>query len=314
MLELTTPKYEAYQYRENLPRECNVQKHLKDWNKKLNRDKAGNLFLFKPNTILLCAHMDTVGDYEDQWYVKNVRIEWEWDDRIIIWDGNIWADDKCGIAIAMELYEQYPDRFSLLFTVGEETGWIGVRAFIEEHKELLNMINYCVIADRRWDWDIIGMHNEYCSQKFDEVVEGSLSQFGYKSTVGVRCDADYLSDHMNCINLSCGYYWAHTSKEYVVIEEFINCYNAIEHLSTVFNEKMPKPTKYQGYWRAYWYWPEVYGDEPAIEVFWEDMIITRKVQLVGPDWTTINLDPWEYYIRDFGKSSLDPLDEVGYFN
>lgn len=171
--------YKEYKYQKGKCQETAVIQHLKSWKKELNRDKKGNLFIIKPNTILLCAHMDTVGSYTAQCHVDNIGIfkDEELKEDVICGSHNIGADDKCGIAIAMELYEKYPERFSLLFTVQEESGGGGVKEFIKNNPDLLAKVNYCVIADRKGSEDIIGADNDYCSKEFETRVTEALLMY-----------------------------------------------------------------------------------------------------------------------------------------
>ena len=192
--------------------------------------------------------MDTVWSFEAQKHVGNIKLEkmtiiekWEklpTSFNVIKGTHNIWADDKCWLAIAMELYERYPERFSLLFTVGEESWLIWARDFIEDHWEELEKLHYCVIADRKWSWDIIWSDNGYCTVDFEKKVAGIIAPYGYLPEFWVLCDADVLNKHLNCINLSCGYYNAHTDREYVVTDEMENCMEAIAYLTGNFFERM----------------------------------------------------------------------------
>ena len=80
--------------------EREVISYLKSWNNKLKSDEYGNLFLINPGTPLLNAHMDTV---QSEQCVKNLHTL-----RLKNWiigakDAVIWGDDKCWIAIAMEV-------------------------------------------------------------------------------------------------------------------------------------------------------------------------------------------------------------------
>ena len=136
--------------------------------------------------------MDTVGSAEAQKKLDMIRIvepqeEMRLNDlppyqpilnlttsKIIIGEDNIGADDKCGIAIAMELYEKFGNKVSLLFTVGEETGGIGISGF---DKTLLKQCTYAIIPDRKGGQDIIGSHNDYCTKEFEEHITGFLSDF-----------------------------------------------------------------------------------------------------------------------------------------
>lgn len=211
----------------------------------LNQDSYGNLFIIHPNTPMLCAHMDNVWTYEDHKKLKSVGFrqnkKWQWDS--IVWAGNLWADDKCWVAIALYLKKKLWDKVSILLTKDEETWWIGITKFCKENEALLDNINYAIIPDRRWAWDIICTNNEYWTEEFQTAIQGFLKPFGYAPSTWTFSDCDTLSTHMNCANLSCWYHNAHTSQEFIHVNQFENCCNAIEKLITTYNTKLPKPEK-----------------------------------------------------------------------
>ena len=92
--------------------EKNIMSYLRLWNKNLKMDGYGNLYLINPGTPLICAHMDTVQKTTDVAKLCTIRNkDWKikWDNIII------GADDKAWIALAMEMYEWFGDKISLLF-------------------------------------------------------------------------------------------------------------------------------------------------------------------------------------------------------
>ena len=259
--------------------EKHVREYLLRWNHKLSVDKSGNAYLIRPDTILLCAHMDTVGSLEAQKNLHKIKLI----DGAISGTHNIGADDKCWIAIAMELYETNPDRFSLLFTVGEESGGLWVQDFVDEHADELRKLKYCVIADRKWSKDIIWSNNGYCTEEFNAIVHEYMKPFWYKPEIGVYCDADVLYEYLNCINVSCGYYNAHTNDEFVVVDEFQNAFNALLELTNKLDVRLDPPahqqfsrrligfdTTYSGSWyKGTTYWGIKQPSYPFYTFKWE---------------------------------------------
>jgi hypothetical protein len=299
---------------------------LKSWCPDLIEDEAWNLYKINKNTPLICAHMDTVGSAAAQtvldrvaviksgmetpqsvanWIVDKNQLYW----NIIIWANNIWADDKCWIAIAMQLYEELWDKISLLFTVQEETWWGWVEYFCKHSSELLKDITYCIIPDRTNAWDIICNSNNYWTEEFeDKLVEFSW-EYWFKPAMWVRCDADTLNEYMNCVNMSTGYYWHHTSAEYVVVDEFKNAYEAIKNIVINFNEKLEKPDLSYSYNRLDYGW--LYEDRYATQYFDEDVYmpdnetlrVSNDMIIYSPNWKLIELPKWDYAIE------LKPKDE-----
>lgn len=105
----------------------------------LNVDAAGNLFVRVPgnsakDTIMLSAHMDSVPPCEGIVPVRDTRS----DRPIIRSEGRtiLGADDKAGIAVALEIVEGLAAKdfkenhpLELFFSTGEEVGLIGAKGF-----------------------------------------------------------------------------------------------------------------------------------------------------------------------------------------
>lgn len=133
----------------------------------LQKDEDGNLFLFKKNTPLVCAHMDSVGNIRDQARLHSINFTPLV--GIVCGNGNIGADDKVGVFIAMKLYEKFKDKISLLFCVEEETGMIGSSRAIKTHEKALKSCRYYIVPDRKGAHDYItGTANKYGCLDFEE--------------------------------------------------------------------------------------------------------------------------------------------------
>ena len=134
---------------------------------------------------------------------------------------SLGADDKNGIFAILELLK-LGYRFNFIFTTGEEVGCIGINELLryEEFTTKLESKPYAIIIDRRNGRDIIGFDNEYCIG-LDYRIEEFSETLGIKYTcaMGLYSDADEISNHLECVNLSCGYYKAHTSEEFTNLSE-----------------------------------------------------------------------------------------------
>lgn len=246
--------------------------YLKEWNPHLKEDAMGNLYLFKKGAPLICAHMDTVQTEAERvkvldWNVyvwpgiytkRNKEVEWD----IMMADFQIAADDKCWVAIAMELYEKTNGWVSLLFTVQEESWMWWARYFCNSPitKWYLEEVPYCLIADRRNGEDLLGFQHMYCSKEFETKALETFGRFWYKSARWLSCDANVLYTHLNCLNLSCGYYEPHSSDDYIVLSEFQNCFNAMLSFVTSFKERMEPYKHYTA--------PKTNNVLPAQSSFW----------------------------------------------
>ena len=258
----------------NMYPEQNVINYLKSWNKNLKQDEYGNLYIINPWTPLLSAHMDTVQREDDTIWMPHIHInKKKW--TISYTNSIIWWDDKCWIALAMELYEKYWDRVSLLFSRQEEVGHLWASDFCRNHSDLLKQCKYCLVLDRRNAWDIISSDNGYCSKEFEDEIYRCTKDFGYKPTHWLLSDADAYSKYINCVNLSVWYYNAHTSNEYIVIEELKNAFNAVCNIIENFQGEYdiyhePERKPYYGSYNYYgWYGhSSYYGSDRNKEYDW----------------------------------------------
>ena len=272
---LKLPQLYAYQstghYANTIRPEDNVIKYLKKWNPALKEDTYGNLFILNPWTPLVCAHMDTVQTYTDTYNITNnwlVIIKWDIKQKpkvspitkIETWWGVIWWDDKCWVAMIMQLYEEYGNNISILFTRQEETWCQWIASFVREFGEQLKELNYCLVLDRRWEGDIIWFDNWYCSKVFEKNLAKHIKKFWFEPTAWFCSDANTLSRYLNTVNLSVWYYNPHMENEYVSIQDFLNAYNAIDYLLQNFWEwDVPKYTYTSKKW-FYKYNNDIYNN------------------------------------------------------
>lgn len=293
----------------------------------IKEDSYGNFYAMNNEDVpLLCAHMDNVWHETNTTRLQHAQIV----DWVLKGTTNIWADDKCGVAIALWLWYINPTKVNVLFTRQEETGWIGVERFISKHSDLLAKCKFTIIADRRGAHDIIGVNNGYCTKEFQDALEVIIWQFGYKPTTWVFSDADALSEVMNSVNLSCGYYDAHTERESVKIAEFENCALAIATIVESDLQRMEKPTrhKYSGsYWRYDMFWDDdwlhsynrnnwfFYGaksyneDSPEdyIVMDWNNVLVDIPLWLIAEDGSQFYLPNGEYRLAFDTKKWYDQL-------
>lgn len=170
-------------------------------------DEEGNVFSFKRGAGILSAHMDQV--CFDQ--LKNIDIDI---DHNVFGNTSLGADDKNGVYIVLKLLEAFPG-MSFCFSVNEESG--GGLWNISDSMPI--DIPYCLVFDRRGNTDIIGKSNGYCSKRFENKISKLLKPLGYKPNSGTWSDANFFSQYTDSVNLSCGYYEAHSSYEYANLKD-----------------------------------------------------------------------------------------------
>lgn len=140
---------------------------------------------------------------------------------------SLGADDKNGIWVALKLLSDgYPINFA--FCHSEECGGTGSEQVVS-NPDLGEYISkhcaYGVIIDRRNKGDIIGYSNKYCMALDDKLSTFAISKgFEFTPARGSVSDADRFSKLIECVNLSCGYYEPHTSREYTNLNELWDTY------------------------------------------------------------------------------------------
>ena len=161
--------------------------------------------------VCLTAHMDTVHEK----CVKKVRIEKHKDQTIISSPQGIGGDDRCGIYMALKILEKVD--CSVLFCEDEEVGSIGAGKFVKTDlcESLKGKFKYIIELDRANDHDAVFYEDD--NKDFHEFVTKEF----WKETWGSWSDICKLSPalEISSVNLSCGYYKAHTTSEFVVLDE-----------------------------------------------------------------------------------------------
>lgn len=139
---------------------------------------------------------------------------------------SLGADDKNGIWVILTLLRN-GHQINFAFCHSEETGGSGSRQIVanDELAKRISECQYGIIIDRKNKGDIIGYNNNYCLALDDKLETFSKAKdFGYSVATGSISDADRFAELLECVNLSCGYYEPHTSKEYTNLNELWNTY------------------------------------------------------------------------------------------
>jgi hypothetical protein len=182
-----------------------VQWELKKMGIPFKVDSNHQIYRFNKSPMI-SSHMDQVR------YAKPCSKVWE-TKNTIIGDGNLGADDKNGVFLILETLKKFPG-LSFIFSCQEEIGQPLLMDLLDNNEDELTDIPYCLVLDRRGKADIIGTYNQYCEDDFETQVEKIASQFGYAINYGVWSDADVISEYLACVNLSVGYYNAHSTIEH----------------------------------------------------------------------------------------------------
>jgi putative aminopeptidase FrvX len=217
-------------------------------------DNIGNICVVKDEDVAsentkiypcIVSHMDTVHEIVDNYYVKEfvkekskIHIlravtELETNNRT-----GIGGDDKCGIFACLHFLETLP-KVKIVFFTQEESGCRGSRnidlSFFEDCR-------YIIQLDRRGSSDFIAKYSNQStiSHKFSSKIGQIKKKFGYKNTTGLFTDCFRLWERkvgISCINLSCGYYKAHSDNEYIVIDDLENSIYFTESIIEVLGDQ-----------------------------------------------------------------------------
>lgn len=134
------------------------------------------------------------------------------------------GDDKCGIAIALQVARETSIPMKILFTVQEEVGCLGVKNIEKNYLDFLSDVKYSITIDRKSGNHLLvtsaGKAN--CTLKF----LAELAKFAILANIPVSlengsvADVCVIREHVkDAMNISAGYYNPHTNDEYVKFNE-----------------------------------------------------------------------------------------------
>lgn len=228
-----------------------VKQELNRLNIPFTESKHGNIYRIRKNQPLLSAHMDMVAFSP----IRDLDIDEVSGDIRATNKTSLGADDKNGVFIALQLLTVFP-YLSFCFSVCEESGgglWYetGLEAAITKKS-----VPFALVFDRRDNKDIIGASNGYCTEEFEKALCSLISPLGYSPTIGTFSDANFFRDFCNSVNLSCGYYGAHTVMEYANMFDIEKAFGVgrviIENADKLRGFiKPPKKTRFSS---ALWSW------------------------------------------------------------
>lgn len=167
----------------------------------------GFLFAKGDFPVLLVAHLDTVHK------TLPAQVYWDKEKNAVHATEGIGGDDRCGVYMILEIIKHY--NCSVLFTEDEEIGGIGADKFTQSAVIKTLDFNYIIELDRRGSNDAV--FYDCANEDFTKFI----CQDFFKSAWGTFSDISVIAPYMGiaAVNLSCGYYNAHTANEYVVMHE-----------------------------------------------------------------------------------------------
>lgn len=181
-------------------------------NHKWSMDSYGNITVTsssKKEVPAFCCHLDTVHKAAPAITCidNNVLVSFN--------EHGVGGDDKCGIVACLELLHKVPCK--VIFFRDEECGCKGSSAYSTSS---LRDNLFLIEIDRKGSKDLIFKSGveQLCTKQFQTAIKAVFKD--YKAAQGLCTDVNVLGNaKINMMNVSCGYYNPHTSKEYVVLSD-----------------------------------------------------------------------------------------------
>jgi len=186
---------------------------------------------------LLNAHGDTVQDDLDEFLTHNVRYDAE---KNILHGRDMFmlgCDDKAGMALIL-IAAKYSDcPLKVLFTVEEEIGCNGIKSV---DPSFYDDVAFAITLDRKGSGDIIDTYGGrlMAPKAFvNALIEiGGRFDHELKPSHGSFADTFYISNYCIAVNMSTGYYNAHSTRDYIDIGEAMKI---LETVSRCITEDFP---------------------------------------------------------------------------
>ena len=195
----------------------------------------GNFILVKGVApVMLVAHLDTVHEHP----VKDICISA--DGNIIMSPQGIGGDDRCGCFALVKVYQSAQVKPWFLFTCEEEIGGVGAKAFCCAHKQKqlpkeIDSLKFIVEIDRR------GANDAVFYRCANQDFESYITSKGFKTAQGSFSDISLITPELGvaAVNLSSGYYHAHTLHEFINRRELDS---TIDRVIDIINDatKLPR--------------------------------------------------------------------------
>ena len=224
-----------------------VTKKLKETHNKVI-EGDGYVYAQGEFPVLLVAHLDTVH--------KELPRELIYDKKTdsLSSPQGIGGDDRCGVYMIFEVIQQF--KCSVLFCEDEEIGGVGAEKFIKTDIAKQLEFNYIIEFDRKGKNDAV--FYDCTNDEFEDFITKEF----YKSAWGSFSDISVLAPFLGCaaVNLSCGYYHAHTTSEYVVLSEMDESIKQACRILARTTED-DKFEYIEGYYGDRWDWGYGYPDQ-----------------------------------------------------
>ena len=243
--------------------------------------------------IMLVAHLDTVHHTPVKHICKSD------DGNIIMSPQGIGGDDRCGVYSLTKVYKNATKKPWLLFTCDEETGGHGADKFVMDYqKEILPIeldnLKLIIEIDRKGKNDAV----YYDCANTD--LETYITSKGFKTEHGSFSDISLIAPALGiaAVNLSSGYYNAHTQHEYINKKHLEN---TISRVAVIVAEASHDDFSKYEYIDAYSYYEWDYGYDWAK--------LDKVYEYMPAKYDKYYSELLDYYDEDF---LLDKIVKDGY--
>ena len=216
-------------------------------------------YILVPGTapIMLLAHMDTVHKEPVQQICKTAN------GNILMSPQGIGGDDRCGVYSLLTVRREAQNAPWLLFTCDEEIGGVGAGKFCDDWKakklppELADL-KLLIEIDRKGANDAVYYDCE------NTELEDYITSKGFKTEWGSFSDISLVAPALGvaAVNLSSGYYNAHTLHEYINMKQLLA---TIKRVREIVDESVASDFPKYEYIEAFSYmgsygagWPRFY--------------------------------------------------------
>ena len=261
--------------------------------------------------VMLVAHLDTV-------HKEPVRVIcYNKSKNVLMSPQGIGGDDRCGVYALLEIYNRSKRKPWLLFTCDEEVGGKGARMFCDDHTDEklpkeLDKLKFIIEIDRKGNDDAV--YYDCANDDFEDYITSK----GFQSEWGTFSDISLIAPELGvaAVNLSSGYYNAHTQHEYIVMSDLRYTINRVMSILEDVDD-LPQypyicaPYVYNGtaLGGSQYDW---YGDYSGMDDYWYKGAYHSKGSKKGLVNYTTDAKKQREYLLDLGytQKELDELTEM----
>lgn len=148
----------------------------------------------------------------------------------------IGGDDRCGVFALCKIYRLSKIKPWLLFCCDEEVGGLGAKTFCQAHQlhqlpNELDNLKFLIELDRK------GKNDAVFYRCANPDFEDYITDKGFKTAQGSFSDISVIAPELGiaAVNLSCGYYHAHTRHEFINRSHFDNIIQKVINIVSEFS-------------------------------------------------------------------------------